>query len=433
MEEIRRSNTKKQIILIILCCLAYGFAYVGRYSYNSNISNIINDFGVSQASTGLIGTFFFFSYGVGQILNAFFCKYYPKRFVIAGALLISSIINCIMFFLPATPEAFEAIKFLWLCNGICQSVLWPTLILTLSETIEKRLLKYGILAMSVSVAIGTFLAYGGSAIFSLPSIHFYRGTYLLAICLMMTLGVIWFCSYNTLTAQKPMIDEVQVPVKEEKKKSGVSGIPAVLAGLVAVCAVFAVADNLIKDGFQTWAPRILEKTFDLNISKSLAFTLVLPVFGFFGSACALWANKLIKGFRPLTGVFYLLTSLCIGGIALIFHYGGTGTFMLIISLVLMGLIASLTHGINNILLSIMPLTLRSKVNAGLLTGILNGFCYLGSTISTYGIGKIADHYDWNTVIVVLLWVSVGVTVLAGITTLIHAFKNKKNPQTESVE
>ena len=46
MEELKRSNTKKQIILIILCCLAYGFAYVGRYSYNANISNIINELGV---------------------------------------------------------------------------------------------------------------------------------------------------------------------------------------------------------------------------------------------------------------------------------------------------------------------------------------------------------------------------------------------------
>ncbi len=433
MEEIRRSNTKKQIFLIVLCCLAYGFAYVGRYSYNSNISNIINEFGVSQASTGLIGTFFFFTYGVGQILNAFLCKYYPKRFVIAGSLLLSSIINCIMFFLPATPGAFEAIKFLWMCNGVCQSVLWPTLILTLSETIEKRLMKYGILAMSVSVAIGTFLAYGGSAIFSLPSVNFYRGTYLLAVGLMMTLAIIWFCSYNTLTAQKPVLGEVQAPAEEEKKKSGVSGIPAALAGLVAVCAVFAVADNLIKDGFHTWAPRILEKTFDLNISKSIALTLVLPVFGFFGSASALWANKLIKGFRPLTGTFYLLTSLCLGGIALIFYHGGTGTPMLIIALILMGLISSLTHGINNILTSIMPLTLRSKVNAGLLTGVLNGFCYLGSTISTYGLGKIADHFDWKIVILVLLCVTIGVTALAGITTLIHALKGEKDPEQESVE
>ena len=107
--------------------------------------------------------------------------------------------------------------------------------------------------------------------------------------------------------------------------------------------------------------------------------------------------------------------------------------MLIIVLILMGLTSSLTHGINNILLSIMPLTLRSKVNAGLLTGVLNGFCYLGSTISTYGLGKIADHFDWKIVILVLLWVSVGVTVLAGATTLIHFFKDKKNPEQETAE
>ena len=116
----------KQKILIVLCCLVYSFAYVGRYSYNANISSIIAWYGVTRADAGAVSTFFFFSYGAGQLINAILCKFYPKRYVTAGSLLISAAINLILLFLPA----FRLIKYLWLINGICQSVLWPTLMLT---------------------------------------------------------------------------------------------------------------------------------------------------------------------------------------------------------------------------------------------------------------------------------------------------------------
>ena len=433
METVKRSSTKKQILLILLCSLVYCVAYVGRKSFNVNIVNVIHEFGVDEDAAGLPASFFFFAYGIGQIVNAFLCKFYPKRFIIAGALLASSVINCVMYFLPATLDAFAAIKFLWLANGVFQSVLWSTLILTLSENIEKRLLKYGILAMSISFPLGTILVYGGGAIFSLPAIDFYRGTYLYAIVVMVIMAILWFVSYNILTAEKPLLEQPEEPVEEEKKKSTVGGIPAILIGLVVVCAFFAIADNLIKDGTEYWAPRIFETTFGLKISESLAFTLVLPICGFFGSAFALFVNKFIKDFRSLTGVFYFFTSICLGALYFILKFGGNSTLMLVLSVALLGIIALLGHGINDILLSIMPLTLREKVNAGLLTGILNGFCYVGSTISTYVLAVIGKNFGWNAAILTLLWVSVGVTALAAVTTLIHLIKSKKQANQEPVK
>ena len=35
-------------------------------------------------------------------------------------------------------------------------------------------------------------------------------------------------------------------------------------------------------------------------------------------------------------------------------------------------------------------------------GILNGFCYVGSTISSYGLGFIAEHFGWSSVFWTLL-------------------------------
>ena len=46
--------------------------------------------------------------------------------------------------------------------------------------------------------------------------------------------------------------------------------------------------------------------------------------------------------------------------------------------------------------------MKGKVNSGLIAGILNGFCYVGSTVTSYGLGAIADGSGWQSVFYVLL-------------------------------
>ena len=69
-------------------------------------------------------------------------------------------------------------------------------------------------------------------------------------------------------------------------------------------------------------------------------------------------------------------------------------------------------GVNNIITSMIPLGMSDRVSPGKLAGILNGFCYLGSTISAYGLGVIADASGWSAVFYTLLIVS-GVCSLLG--------------------
>ena len=38
-----------------------------------------------------------------------------------------------------------------------------------------------------------------------------------------------------------------------------------------------------------------------------------------------------------------------------------------------------------------------KILSALIGGVLDGFCYIGSAITAYGMGKVADNYGWNKV------------------------------------
>ena len=70
---------KRQKLLIFMCWLIYVVSYVSRYSYNANIVAIKDYYGVTNSVTGLVGTCFFFAYGVGQVINGFYVKNITKN------------------------------------------------------------------------------------------------------------------------------------------------------------------------------------------------------------------------------------------------------------------------------------------------------------------------------------------------------------------
>jgi sugar phosphate permease len=83
-------------------------------------------------------------------------------------------------------------------------------------------------------------------------------------------------------------------------------------------------------------------------------------------------------------------------------------------------------GANNVVTSVLPLSLRDRANSGFVGGILNGCCYLGSTISSAGLGAISDAYgEWTPVFWLLLICSVVVVVLCSSYYAFTKIKNKK--------
>ena len=411
---------RKQQILIVIACLVYSFAYTGRYSYNANIAPIMAFYNVTRAEAGLTGTFFFFAYGAGQLVHAIFCRFYPRKYIIPGVLGASAILNIAVF----CGVPFGAIKYLWLLNGICQSVLWPTLVLVLSDTMDSVMMKQAVFAMSLTVVIGTVISYGGSAIFNL--FDFFRGAFLLGAVLMVAIGIAWLIGYDALTVENAGLAEAQAASSEATSAGGGSRKRAAngaLIGLFAVCGLFMAVDNFVKDGLNTWTPVILKERFGVGDSLSIVLTVALPFCGVFGAMLALRMNRKIKDFRALSGSLLLLLSVCICGILLSMKLESMA-----LTVAFLGVVSCFAHGINSIMTSIMPFAMRDKVNPGFLAGLMNSAGYVGSTASAYGLGVIADRTDWNTVMYILLFASVGVTLLAWGTVLLGHLRKRRTGQ-----
>lgn len=417
-----KKGSAKITWLIMLCWLVYTCSYIGKLSYSANIRQIEDLFFLRHGESGTVSTFFFFAYGAGQIINGLLCKKYPLRYVVFGALILSSATNLAIPFITA--DTFFLMKFLWLLNGLALSVLWPSLIRLLSETLEKKDLDRAVVIMGTTVATGTLLVYGMSALFT--ALKIFKTTFFVAAALIPVISVVWLLAYPKLV-QKPQKEEIHIPLAadvKEKKNPLAAGLVFFL-GLMAFCAI---VNNLVKDGLTTWTPEILGELYGIPGWTSILLTMLLPLLAIFGTVVATILHKKIKNFHTINGVLFGTSGLLIG-VVLCFLSVSTVIIEIAVPVTVaaFAIVSCLMAGVNNVITSMVPLYMKEKVgNSGMLAGILNGFCYLGSTISSYGLGTVADHLGWKAVFILFLALC-GAAMLVGFGyAIVHACMRKKN-------
>ena len=157
-----KSKKSQAYLLIFLGWLVYATSYLGKVNYSANITQIIDFYGITKAQAGTVSSFFFFAYGIGQVVNGILCRRYNTKWMIFGSLMVSATINLVI----AVSTDFAMIKWLWLVNGFTLSILWPTIIRLLSETLPQKVLGTSSVVMGTTVAIGTLVIYGLSSIFA---------------------------------------------------------------------------------------------------------------------------------------------------------------------------------------------------------------------------------------------------------------------------
>ena len=54
-------------------------------------------------------------------------------------------------------------------------------------------------------------------------------------------------------------------------------------------------------------------------------------------------------------------------------------------------------GVNNVITNIFPLQVKNGIDAGLVAGLIDGFCYVGSAVAAFGLGTIAENMSWDTI------------------------------------
>ncbi|MCQ2474995.1 MAG: MFS transporter [Clostridia bacterium] len=392
---------KKDGRIIFICWLAYTAAYVGRLNYSASLVAIVSDLGITKPQAGLVSSCFFFAYGAGQLLNGILSKYYNPKKMIFASLFASSALNILM---PISSD-ISVMKYIWLANGIVQSVLWSTLIKTISDFVSDKNVSKAIFVMSTTVAAGTFTAYGISALcVKFASWHI---TFYIASAVLLISSFIWMILYGE--SSKASAAET---VKGEKVKISRGMITAIV--IMAFCGI---ANGFIKDGINTWVPSVLYEEFNISQSFSILLTLLLPLLSMFGTGLANKIHTKIESHSRMNQMFYFAAAVLCAGIIASLKFKS----LVFVMICFIGVACTMSM-INNVITSMFPLDNRKLLGAGFAAGLLNTFCYVGSTVTSYSLGAVSDKFGWNAVFIIMLAVSAFAVIIC----FFGAGKKKRN-------
>jgi OPA family glycerol-3-phosphate transporter-like MFS transporter len=269
--------------------------------------------------------------------------------------------------------------------------------------------------MGTTVAVGTTVIYGLSALYA--TFNSFKLAFLTAATVVFVVSAVWLLVFNMAESKAKHLmymeennaEEITV---EKTKKTLQGNEKRLFFTTVVILCIFAVGVNLTKDGLTTWVPAILKEEFLMSDSLSVLLTLFLPIVAIFANACSLKIHKKIPDYINQCFVTFSCIACFVG--VIIACLSLKQSVIMLVSLVIVSFLAAT---LNSLITSIFPLFAREKVESGKIAGILNGFCYLGSTLSSYGLGYIADHFKW----VYVFWILIGFCGFAAVVWMVYTY------------
>lgn len=373
-----------------LCFLVYSVTYIGRYNFSSAIPAMTLD-GYDKNMLGLYGTGFFIFYGLGQMVNGVLGDKIQPRHMITVGLLGSGTLNLLMGFVPPN------MLWIWCINGIFQSMLWSPIARMLAEWLPLEQCKRAMVNISFTMAVGALAAYGLAALM-LQVLNWHWVFYAAAACLI-ACGVYWAISMGRIErkhADKRIVYRA-VPSADGKPADSTPFFKMVMMSGLLVVGLALMSDGILKDGVSMWIPTYLTEQFGLGAAASSLAATLLPLLNLLGIYLADRLNRAIGNEIKSASIMFVIATLAL--VALTFSQSN-----MLISLLLLGLTMMCALGINMMLLGMLPMYFVRFGKTSTISGLLNTFVHLASSISSYGIAAISTAFGWN--VAILTWVGV---------------------------
>lgn len=407
------TSEKQMKFLCLLCCLAYFMSYMTRLNYAACMVELQSALGIGKSIAGLPVTACFLSYGFGQIVCGILGDRFRPQMMIFAGLAGASACNLAVACFPW----MGIIVPVWCANGFFQAMLWPPMVRIMAETMSDKWYRHCCVLVSMASSVATIVVYvltpaciqvsGWKAVFFLPA------------AMGMTAAFVWLANTRKLiavgsTAEKTEksggFEKTEKPEETGTKKSLFLQLLADAPLVVILIAI--VLQGILRDGITTWMPVYMSEMFGMSNAKSILSAAALPVFSVFSILLASLLLGRLKNEVLTAG--YLFGAGILAGAAMLAAFDG----LPVLCIVMMTFITGCAHGINLMLISRVPghFTRYGKVSS--VSGILNSATYVGSSLSTYGFGAVAEAAGWMPV--VAIWIGVCVAGAA----LMFAVKGK---------
>ena len=385
--------------------IAYMVSYITRINYGAVIAEVEKSTNISRSLLSMAVTGSFVTYGVGQIISGVLGDAFSPKKMVSLGFIITVAMNVL---LPLCQNPYFMLV-VWCINGFAQSLMWPPMVRIMSSLLSDEDYKRTSAKVSFGASFGTIFVYLFSPL--LISLWGWKSVFAFsAVC-----GVIMLFVWNKLCKD---VNSEKSP-KEKKSKGGEMGpvfAPVMLAVMGAI-----ILQGMLRDGVTTWMPTYISETYNLGSATSILTGVVLPIFGV---ACVQISSTLyrkkIKNTLLCAGVIFGVGA--ISAVALSALSGLNAAFSVAFSALLTGCM----HGVNLILICMVPNFFKKYGRVSTVSGIINACTYIGSAISTYGIALLSERMGWSFTL--RIWVLIA--LLGTALCFLVARKWKKQYQTE---
>jgi OPA family glycerol-3-phosphate transporter-like MFS transporter len=377
---VEKSKFKK---LCALFAVTYMVSYMTRINFGAVLVEMVSA-GMDRTVLALAPTGSFITYGVGQIITGFLGdRIQPKRLLGLG-LIVTMLMNGVIPFC-GTPWLMVAV---WSVNGFAQAFMWPPLVKLMAALFDTRQYAHATVLVSYGSSLGTILIF----LLTPPVVTAFgwQGAFFGAAALAALLLPVWFKGCPNVSLAPAATDTPAAP----KGKIPWSWL---LVGIM-LCIMLQGA---LRDGITTWMPSYIEENYNLGSSVSILTSVLLPVFSMVCFKLTEWIHA-TKLRNPMVCATVMFGAGGVAALALLLLTGNSTVG----SVIAMALLAGCMHGVNLILVCMIPPYFNKTGRVGLMSGLLNSCTYVGSAVSTYGIALLAEGCGWTVTIGVWLGIAV---------------------------
>ena len=365
---------------LVLAAL-YTVSYLTRVNFAAIISEMEQATGFSREMLSLSLSGSAITYGIGQILSgATADRISPKRLISVG-LLITGIMNILLPFCDS-PTLMLCV---WCVNGFAQSMMWPPIVKMMTEMLEDEEYKRASVIVSWGSSVGTILVYlTAPVIISLLSWKWvFRVSGIIALLVLL----IWqkFPQVTVMGGKS---------IHREKGNRKLLFTPVMLGIMLAI-----ILQGMLRDGVTTWLPSYIQQIYQWDTAVSILTAVILPIFSIISFQIAAALYRRIMG-NPLfcAGVFFVVGVVFAG---VLYVVTGQNAPLSVLSA---AMLTGAMHGVNLMLITMVPPFFRKWGLTGTASGVLNSCTYIGSAVFTYGVAALSAAWGWK--ITVLIWLAI---------------------------
>jgi OPA family glycerol-3-phosphate transporter-like MFS transporter len=297
---------------------------------------------------------------------------------------------------------------IWCFNGIVQSILWPPIVRVIVERYPSPAREKACVNIATTYPVATLVSYGACAglILVLP----WRAFFFIVSAFLIAVSALWSVVFGKMERGFGLpLREESGPGTPTPRRRALLRRKLPFAALAILCGAL-VAQGALRDGLMAWIPAYLTRTFALQTSTAILFSGLLPLINIAGIYVCQFLFRLVKDEVRTSLCLYCVSALA--ALALRFF----GSFHPALALAAFSLVTACMMGINLMLVSFVPTHFSRMGIVAFISGLTNAMVYLGSSIATFGIGLVADKFGWDSLLLLL----VGLTLFSALLCLLAA-------------